>query len=131
MDNLCMEEADHPTEGCAQELLDQGNFQQLGLCCYQLCALEGASMCGCHAAQQGPWGEEKWASPPAILVPVPLAGGAEGRPAQKQLATSHMQTQQVGPDHLVSTLCGCTLPGAASGGSKCSWHKQTAPWSCP
>lgn len=33
--------SDHPSEGFAQGSLDPGRFQQLGLHCHQLCALEG------------------------------------------------------------------------------------------
>lgn len=83
------------------------------------------------SSPESPLGEQgKWASPPASLCFAPLAKGAEGRPAQSQLAASHMQAQQVRPKFLLSVLCGCTFSNAASGGSKCSWHKQTAPPSC-
>lgn len=90
---------------------------------------------GLHAwlssSPRSPLERGKRASPPASLRSAPWAGGAEGRPAQSQLAASHMQAQQDRPNFLVSIiLCGCAFPRAASGESQHSWHKQTAPRPC-
>lgn len=60
--------------------------------------------------------------PASIQLPQPRV--AAGRSPQSQLAASHLQAQRVRPHCLVSVLCGSMVSGTASGGSKCSWHKQ-------
>lgn len=57
-------------------------------------------------------------------IQLPQARVAAGRSPQSQLATSHLQAQRVRPNCLVSLLCGSMVSGTASGGNKCSWHKQ-------
>ena len=71
--------SDHPSEGFAQGSLDPGRFQQLGLHCHQLCALEGLHVQR-QTGYQGPRrGEGKWASPPAILCSRSLGRRCRGQ----------------------------------------------------
>lgn len=65
----------------------------------------------CLVARQDGWvlpaSRESGPAHQPARVHAHLAGGAEGRPAQSQLATSHM----LGPKCLAPVPCGCVSPG--------------------
>lgn len=58
MDNLCMGETDHPTEGFTQAPSDLGPLAAGAALPSALCP-GGTSMCGCQAAQRAPLGSRE------------------------------------------------------------------------